>query len=146
MSKASRRQDSQTSVTWADRPSGGEAPQGGVHMQYAAHLPSSRTLVAPVLALALGAAAATGIYALSDGSDIQLQPEHVVVVEKPSASGATSTNEAATAAAIGNGARASSFGKDEAVTAAAIGKGSQASSSGEDEAAAIGQQTFGARP
>ena len=135
-------------------------------MQYAAHLPSSRTLVAPVLALALGAAAATGIYALSDGSDIQLQPEHVVVVEKPSASGATSTNEAATAAAIGNGARASSFGKDEAVTAAAIGKssqsssfskdeaataaaigkGSQASSSGEDEAAAIGQQTFGARP
>jgi len=98
-------------------------------MQYAANLPSPRTLLVPVVALAIGAAGATGIYALSDGTDIQLQPERVVVVEKQSPSSVATTNEAATAAAIGKSEQSASFGKDEAATAAAIG-----------------QQTFGARP
>jgi hypothetical protein len=124
-------------------------------MQYAAHLPSPRTLLAPVVALAIGAAGATGIYALSDGTDVQLQPEQVIVVEKPAQSGAT-TNEAATAAAIGKASQSSA--KDEAATAAAIGKGAQDSSFSKDEAAtaaAIGKgskastfsgDTTGARP
>jgi hypothetical protein len=90
-------------------------------MQYAARLPSRRTLLAPAVALALGAAGATGIYALSDGTDVQLQPTRVIVAEQPSQP-STVKDEAATAAAIGNSGQSSSFGKDEAATAAAIGQ------------------------
>ena len=32
-------------------------------MQYAAHLPSSRSMIAPIVALAIGAAGAAGLYA-----------------------------------------------------------------------------------
>jgi hypothetical protein len=71
-------------------------------MQYAAHLPSSRSMIAPVLALAIGAAGATGLYAALDGKDVQLRPAHVIVTETPAApTGAVAAkDEAATAAAI----------------------------------------------
>jgi hypothetical protein len=117
-------------------------------MQYAAHLLSPRTLLVPVVALAIGAAGATGIYALSDGTDVSLQPTRVIVAETPSQPSTATKDEAATAAAIGNHVQSSSFGKDEAATAAAIGNHVQSSSFGKDEAAtaaAIGQ-SFGARP
>jgi hypothetical protein len=126
---------------------GGEAPKEGDSMQYAAHLPSSRTLIAPVVALALGAAGATGIYALSDGTDVQLQPERVIVVEK-SQSSAAGKNEAATAAAIGKGSQGT-FSKNEAATAAAIGKGEQPQLNSQfrgRSAVSIQDSTTGARP
>ena len=45
-------------------------------MQYAERLPNSRTLLVPVLALAIGAAAATGTYALLDGETVVVgEPE-----------------------------------------------------------------------
>jgi hypothetical protein len=114
-------------------------------MQYAAHLLSPRTLLVPVVALAIGAAGATGIYALSDGTDVQLQPERVVVVEQPSSS-AVGENEAATAAAIGKGSQSSSFSKNEAATAAAIGKSAESSSLGKDEAATAAAVGKGEQP
>ena len=53
-------------------------------MQYAERLPQTRSLMAPVLALALGAAAATGAYALLD-DDTTFKPAaaEVIVVEAP---------------------------------------------------------------
>lgn len=53
-------------------------------MQYAERLPQTRSLMAPVLALALGAAAATGAYALLD-DDTTFRPAaaEVIVVEAP---------------------------------------------------------------
>jgi hypothetical protein len=57
-------------------------------MQYAERLPQSRSLLAPVLALVVGAGAATGAYALLDNHDTSLQPAaaDVVVVETPAPS------------------------------------------------------------
>jgi hypothetical protein len=58
-------------------------------MDYAERLPQTRSLLAPVLALAVGAAAATGAYALLDDNDTALRaaaPE-VVVVEAPAPPG-----------------------------------------------------------
>jgi hypothetical protein len=112
-------------------------------MQYAAHLPtlpSTRSMVVPLVALVVGAGAATGAYALIDNADEGAQASKVIVVESP-ASGSTDIagkNEAATAAGItsqipGN---AEIAGKDEAATAAGIAgsaglelRGSKASSS-----------------
>jgi hypothetical protein len=97
-------------------------------MQYAARLPSvpsTKTVAVPLVALVLGAAAATGAYALIDDGTIDLQPStsKVIVVDKPAqpAQGVAVKHEAATAAAIavnpvGQGVAA----KDEAGTAAAI--------------------------
>jgi hypothetical protein len=100
-------------------------------MQYAEHLPNPRRMVVPVVALVVGAAAATGTYALVDEEQVALQPPKVIVAETPAqpGEGVSAKNEAATAAAIGTGAAASSFGKDEAASAAAIGSGAASTGS-----------------
>lgn len=98
-------------------------------MQYAERLPSlpsPQTLVAPVVALALGAAVATGAYALIDNEQVVDEPSSkVIVLDAPAApsEGVSAKNEAGTAAAISS-IPAPSEGvaaKDEAATAAAIG-------------------------
>ena len=137
-------------------------------MHYAERLPNPRVMVVPIVALAIGAAAATGTYALVDGTGVDVQPTHVIVADTPAQPGqgvaakneaanaaaignpapsstSLAKNEAATAAAVGNPAPdSSSFGKNEAATAAALGNpGSDSSSFGKDEAntaAAVGSQ------
>jgi hypothetical protein len=106
-------------------------------MQYAEHLPNPRRMVVPVVALVIGAAAATGTYALLDNETVELQPPKVIVAETPAqpSQGVAAKHEAATAAAIGTGAASTSFGKDEAATAAAIGTSAAAPSFAKDEAA-----------
>jgi hypothetical protein len=74
-------------------------------MEYAAHLPrfpSRRTILAPVVALLVGAGVATGAYALIDGNDGAAQASRVIVVEQPAPGTADipGKDEAATAAAI----------------------------------------------
>ena len=74
-------------------------------MEYAARLPrtpSRRTIVAPIVALLVGAGAATGAYALIDNGDTATQAAKVIVVEKPAPNAAVipGKNEASTAAAI----------------------------------------------
>jgi hypothetical protein len=74
-------------------------------MQYAAHLPtlpSTRSLAAPLVALVVGAGAATGAYALIDNADEGAQASKVIVVESPAPGSAAiaGKNEAATAAGI----------------------------------------------
>jgi len=74
-------------------------------MEYAARLPRSpsrRSLVAPLVALLVGAGVATGAYALIDDNDVATQASKVIVVEQPTAGSAEiqGKNEAATAAAI----------------------------------------------
>ncbi len=101
-------------------------------MQYAAHLPNTRSLVAPVLALAIGAAGATGIYAALDENAGTAQPSPIVVKQTSRTPVASGPNEASVAAAIGSpSVPVSSAGKDESSTAAAIGR---PVSSGPDEA------------
>lgn len=58
-------------------------------MQYAERLPHTRSLLGPALALAVGAAAATGAYAVLDDRDADFRPAaaKVVVVEMPAPSG-----------------------------------------------------------
>ena len=98
-------------------------------MQYAARLPSvpsTKTVAVPLVALVLGAAAATGTYALIDDGTIDLQPStsKVIVVDKPAqpAPGVAVKHEAATTAAIaGNPVGQGTAAKDEAGTAAALG-------------------------
>jgi hypothetical protein len=115
-------------------------------MQYAERLPNPKSMVVPVVALAIGAAAATGAYALIDSDQVNLPEPKVIVTETPApaSDGVAAKHEAATAAAIGQ-ASTSSFGKDEAATAAAISSPLTSrvpdSSFGKDEAgtaAAIG--------
>ena len=95
-------------------------------MQYAERLPSlpsPNKLVAPVAALALGAAVATGAYALIDNDQISSSPSSkVIVLDSPSA-GVSAKNEAGTAAAISTipAPSAGTSAKDEAATAAAVG-------------------------
>ena len=100
-------------------------------MQYAERLPNPKSIVVPVVALAIGAAAATGTYALIDSEQVQLQSPNVIVTEAPAqpSQGLAAKNEAATAAAIATRVPSSSFGKDEAGTAAAISTGATAVSS-----------------
>jgi hypothetical protein len=74
-------------------------------MEYAARLPrtpSRRTIVAPLVALLVGAGAATGAYALIDDGNSPAQAAKVIVVEKPGphAADIPGKNEAGTAAAI----------------------------------------------
>ncbi|MBD0282759.1 MAG: hypothetical protein ICV69_11280 [Thermoleophilaceae bacterium] len=108
-------------------------------MQYAERLPNPRVMVAPIVALAIGAAAATGTYALVDGTGADVQPTRVIVADAPAqpGQGVAAKNEAASAAAIGNPVSSTtSFGKSEAATAAALGSPvSDSSSFGKDEAA-----------
>jgi len=73
-------------------------------MEYAARLPrlpSRQTVVAPLVALVVGAGVATGAYALID-DDGASTASKVIVVEQPAAGSAAipGKNEAATAAAI----------------------------------------------
>ena len=74
-------------------------------MEYAARLPkttSRRTIVAPLVALLVGAGVATGAYALIDDGNSPAQAAKVIVVETPGphAADIAGKNEAATAAAI----------------------------------------------
>jgi hypothetical protein len=92
-------------------------------MDYSARLPrpSTRTMVAPIVALVVGAGAATGTYALIDNGDQAIQAAtRFIVVESPAqhSSDIAGKNEATTAAAVGSPASVSST--DEAATAAAI--------------------------
>ncbi|HZN88799.1 MAG TPA: hypothetical protein VFB44_07480 [Thermoleophilaceae bacterium] len=99
-------------------------------MQYAERLPSvpsPKTVAVPLVALILGAAAATGAYALIDNNEQVAQPPSNVIVldaPAPASEGTIAKNEAGTAAAIGrvsvpgDGVNA----KNEAGTAAAIGR------------------------
>jgi hypothetical protein len=95
-------------------------------MEYAARLPRSpsrRTLVAPLVALLVGAGVATGAYALIDDNDVATQASKVIVVEQPASGTADipGKNESSTAAAIAGAGSATDIpGKDEAVTAAGI--------------------------
>lgn len=73
-------------------------------MEYAARLPripSRQTIVAPLVALVVGAGVATGAYALID-DDAASQASKVIVVEQPAQGSATipGKDESATAAAI----------------------------------------------
>jgi hypothetical protein len=96
-------------------------------MEYAASLtrsPSRKTLVAPLVALVLGAGVATGAYALIDNGDTTTASK-VIVVEQPGPHAAEipGKNEAATAAAISPGSGVAEItGKNESATAAAISK------------------------
>ena len=74
-------------------------------MEYAARLPrtpSRRTIVAPLVALLIGAGVATGAYALIDDNDVATQASKVIVVEQPAPGTADipGKNEAGTAAGI----------------------------------------------
>jgi hypothetical protein len=74
-------------------------------MEYAERLPrtpSRRTIVAPLVALLVGAGAATGAYALIDDGNAPAQAAKVIVVEAPGTNAADipGKNEAGTAAAI----------------------------------------------
>jgi hypothetical protein len=97
-------------------------------------------MLAPVVALALGAAAATGAYALIDEGDLgATQAAKVIVVETPAPGSAeiAGKSESSTAAAITASAPAEIPGKSESATAAAISqssgielRGSKASATG----------------
>jgi hypothetical protein len=113
-------------------------------MQYEATLarPSARMMLAPLVALVIGAAVATGTYALIDNGDDAIQAStRLIVVETPAQHSADipGKNEAATAAAINP--TLSVAGPDEASTAAAVSqssatapRGSKAATAGTDEA------------
>jgi hypothetical protein len=77
-------------------------------MHYAQRLStplSARTIAAPIVALVIGAAAATGVNALLDDGAGSAQPAatKVIVAEPPvqAGDGVSAKDEAATAAAIG---------------------------------------------
>lgn len=95
-------------------------------MEYAARLPRSpsrRTLVAPLVALLVGAGVATGAYALIDDNGVATQASKVIVVETPAPGTADipGKNESSTAAAIAGANSVTDIpGKDEAVSAAGI--------------------------
>jgi hypothetical protein len=96
-------------------------------MQYAERLPSvpsPKTVAVPLVALVLGAAAATGTYALIDNEQVAQAPSKVIVLDAPAPAGegTTAKNEAGTAAAIGavSAPGEGVTAKNEAGTAAAI--------------------------
>jgi hypothetical protein len=87
-------------------------------------------MVAPMVALVIGAAGAVGAYAALDDAEVGVKPARVIVTEAPAppSEGVAAKDEARTAAAItGSIPSSSSFdGKDEAKTAAAIGSANRA--------------------
>ena len=92
-------------------------------MQYEASLARlpARTMLAPLVALVIGAAAATGTYALIDNGDDTIQAStRLIFVETPARHSADipGKNEAATAVAINP--TPSVAGPDEASTGAAV--------------------------
>ena len=112
-------------------------------MEYAARLtrsPSRSTIVAPLVALVVGAGVATGAYALIDDGN-STTASKVIVVEQPGPNAAEipGKNEANTAAAITHQSPVTEIpGKNESATAAAISeqpggielRGSKASAQG----------------
>jgi len=123
-------------------------------MQYEASLARlpARTMLAPLVALVIGAAAATGTYALIDNGDDAIQAStRLVFVETPAQHSADipGKNEVTTAAAITP--TLSVAGPDEASTAAAVSQSSateplepKAATAGPDEAstaAAVSQSS-----
>jgi hypothetical protein len=102
-------------------------------MEYTAQLLNPRKLVAPAVALVIGAAGAVGAYALIDDTDVGVQPAQVIVTKSPAGTGPDAKHEASTAAAIA-GSGTPSFSKDEANTAAAIAGGSDTPSFTKNEA------------
>jgi hypothetical protein len=124
-------------------------------MEYVAQLPTgTRKMLAPMVALVIGAAGAVGAYAALDDTESGVQPARVIVTQAPAppSEGVAAKDEARTAAAIsGSIPSSSSFeGKDEAKTAAAIGNSSPPRSTfGKDEAkiaAAVGNANRAATP
>jgi len=126
-------------------------------MQYEASLArlSARTMLVPLVALVIGAAAATATYAVIDNGDAIQASTRLIVVETPAQHSADipGKNEAATAVAI-NPTR-SVVGPDEASTAAAVAqpsgtapRGSTAATAGPDEAstAAVVSRSSGTQP
>ena len=102
-------------------------------MQYAEHLPNTRTMVAPVVALVIGAAAATGTWALLDSDKVEIQTPKVAVIDtsvQPSQGVAAKHEAAVSPAAIATRVPNASFGKDEAASAAAIRPGVTGTGSG----------------
>jgi hypothetical protein len=86
-------------------------------------------MLAPMVALVIGAAGAVGAYAALDDTDVGVQPARVIVTEAPAppSEGVAAKDEAATAAAVaGSIPSSSSFGKDEAKIAAAVGNANRA--------------------
>jgi hypothetical protein len=111
-------------------------------MDHAAPLPGSvipRSIVTPLLALAIGAAAATGAYALLDDEPTASAPARVIEVAAPAAPGpgVSAKDEAATAAAVGagtvelRGSKASATGTTGATESGGVElRGSKASAAG----------------
>jgi hypothetical protein len=94
-------------------------------VQYAAHLPNTRSLLVPVLALTIGAAGATATYAVLDDTDVTQEPTKVIVAETtPPSDGVAAKDEARTAAAVAAPAvptpSSGVAAKDEAGAAAAM--------------------------
>jgi hypothetical protein len=111
-------------------------------MEYAAPLtrfPSRQSIVAPLVALVVGAGVATGAYALIDDGNTATDSQ-VIVVQRPGphAADIAGKNEAATAAAIGRPTTLTAEHPNEAATAASISseqsgiqpRGSKASETG----------------
>ena len=127
-------------------------------MQYAERLPyvpSPKSLAVPLVALVLGAAAATGLYTLidDDGTSVTPADTKVIVADPPAqpGPGVAAKNEAGVASAIGNPALPVEgvSAKDEAGVASAIGQSSQPQTLSKDEAAtaaAIGSSGTFASP
>jgi hypothetical protein len=116
-------------------------------LQYAAHLPNTRSLLVPVLALTIGAAGATATYAVLDDTDVAQEPTRVIVTETtPPSDGVAAKDEARTAAAVAAPAvatpSAGAAAKNEAGTAAAIATPEQSPSEAAQEAIRTDPQGF----
>ncbi len=93
-------------------------------MEYAARLTKVPSVVAPLVTLLVGAAIATGAYALIDDNGTATATKTIVVEQPgPNAADIPGKNESATAAAV-SGSSAVIPGHDEADTAAAISQSS----------------------
>jgi hypothetical protein len=94
-------------------------------MEYAARLTKFPSVVAPLVTLLVGAAVATGAYALIDDDSTATATKTIVVEQPgPNAADIAGKNEASTAAAITQSQAAGIPGKDESATAAAISQSS----------------------
>ena len=93
-------------------------------MEYAARLTKVPSVVTPLVTLLVGAAIATGAYALIDDNGTDAATKTIVVEQPgPNAADIPGKNESATAAAV-SGSTAVVPGHDEADTAAAISQSS----------------------
>ena len=112
-------------------------------MEYAARLTRFPSVVTPLVTLVVGAAIATGAYALIDDDGTATATKTIVVESPgPNAADIPGKNEASTAASITPSQAADIPGKNESATAAALSqssgvelRGSKASQSGTAESA-----------